>query len=171
MKVDSFGRVSIDEDEIINYLLKGQEIDGVFAPPEVVARHNELCVHFDKTDFLIPALGDLSETPENYHKARQDQWFFPMEYQQIDVYALLEGRCSSSEEIVRLRAEIDEFERRDAMMVLRLMVFLVDDFRKRKIVWGVGRGSSVASFALYLIGITKINPMKYGLEIGDFLKD
>jgi DNA polymerase III alpha subunit len=42
--------------------------------------------------------------------------------------------------------------------------------RKNKIVWGVGRGSSVASYVLFLIGIHKVNSLKYNLDIKEFLK-
>jgi DNA polymerase III alpha subunit len=42
--------------------------------------------------------------------------------------------------------------------------------RSSNIVWGVGRGSSVASYALYLIGIHKIDPIKYNLSINEFFK-
>ena len=38
------------------------------------------------------------------------------------------------------------------------------------IVWGVGRGSSVASFCLFLIGVHKINPMIYNLDYTEFLR-
>jgi DNA polymerase III alpha subunit len=42
--------------------------------------------------------------------------------------------------------------------------------RKNNILWGVGRGSSVASFVLYLIGIHRINSLFYNLPIEEFLK-
>ncbi len=54
--------------------------------------------------------------------------------------------------------------------VLNLLLYLVDHFRTNKIVWGVGRGSSVASYILYLIGIHKVDSIKYDLDIGEFLK-
>ena len=51
------------------------------------------------------------------------------------------------------------------------MIYLVDYMRKNKIVWGVGRGSSVASYVLYLIGVNKIDSIKYKLECQEFLRD
>jgi DNA polymerase III alpha subunit len=42
--------------------------------------------------------------------------------------------------------------------------------RENDIVWGVGRGSSVASYTLYLIGVHKIDSIKYELDINEFLK-
>lgn len=55
-------------------------------------------------------------------------------------------------------------------MLLRYMIYLVDYMRENKIVWGVGRGSSVASYVLYLIGIHKINSIHYDLDWKEFLR-
>ena len=44
------------------------------------------------------------------------------------------------------------------------MIFLVDTLRQNNVIWGVGRGSSVSSYVLYLIGINRINPMKFNLN-------
>jgi DNA polymerase III alpha subunit len=50
------------------------------------------------------------------------------------------------------------------------MKYLVDTLRKNIIVWGVGRGSSVASYILYLIGVHRIDSLYYDLDIAEFLK-
>jgi DNA polymerase III alpha subunit len=62
------------------------------------------------------------------------------------------------------------FQERDMFIVLKYLKYLVDIMRKNNIVWGVGRGSSVASFVLFLIGIHRINSLYFQLEIGEFLK-
>ena len=62
------------------------------------------------------------------------------------------------------------FQEREAFDLLRYLKYLVDTMRKNNIVWGVGRGSSVASYVLYLIGVHKINSMYYDLDIAEFLK-
>jgi DNA polymerase III alpha subunit len=54
--------------------------------------------------------------------------------------------------------------------LLFYLKYLVDTMRENKIVWGVGRGSSVASYVLYLIGVHKIDSIKYELDINEFLK-
>jgi DNA polymerase III alpha subunit len=43
--------------------------------------------------------------------------------------------------------------------------------RKYDIIWGVGRGSSVASYVLYIIGIHRINSIQYDLDYKEFLRD
>ena len=50
------------------------------------------------------------------------------------------------------------------------MKYVVDTLRDNNIVWGVGRGSSVSSYVLYLIGIHKIDSVKYALPIDEFFK-
>jgi DNA polymerase III alpha subunit len=47
---------------------------------------------------------------------------------------------------------------------------MVDTFREEKIVWGVGRGSSVASYVLYLLGVHKVDSLKYNLNVDEFLR-
>jgi DNA polymerase III alpha subunit len=42
--------------------------------------------------------------------------------------------------------------------------------RANNIVWGVGRGSSVASYVLFLIGIHKVDSLYYDLPIEEFLR-
>ena len=54
--------------------------------------------------------------------------------------------------------------------LLHFMKYLVDTLRKNNVVWGVGRGSSVASYILYLIGVHKVDSIKYNLDINEFLK-
>jgi DNA polymerase III alpha subunit len=54
--------------------------------------------------------------------------------------------------------------------VLTTMKYVVDTLRANNIVWGVGRGSSVSSYVLYLIGIHKIDSVKYDLPIDEFFK-
>jgi DNA polymerase III alpha subunit len=70
----------------------------------------------------------------------------------------------------RVEMELALYEARKLYPVLQLMIYIVDTLRKNNLVWGVGRGSSVASYILYLIGIHKIDSVKYNLNIEEFLK-
>jgi len=47
---------------------------------------------------------------------------------------------------------------------------MVDTFRKNNVVWGVGRGSSVSSYVLYLLGVHRVDSIKYKLNINEFLR-
>ena len=70
----------------------------------------------------------------------------------------------------RTQDELMMFESRNLMPVLRYIKYLVDTMRNNNIVWGVGRGSSLASFVLFLIGINKVNPLLHNLDIHEFLR-
>jgi DNA polymerase-3 subunit alpha len=166
---DPYGRVIFDEDALYDMLMNGDDITGLFG--DNLERYNELCEFNDKSEFTIGNPPDIDISVDDYHSARQQEWLIPDQYQGIDVWDILIGKCKNDDEINRVMAEKVLFQKRDLDDVLRLMLYLVDSFRERGILWGVGRGSSVASFVLYLIGITKINPMRYGLAIDEFLRD
>ena len=55
--------------------------------------------------------------------------------------------------------------------LLKIVKYLVDTFEKNNIIWGVGRGSSVASYALHLLGLHMIDSIKYNLPIEEFFKE
>ena len=69
-----------------------------------------------------------------------------------------------------MQNEYDLFEKKNFIRVLQFLIYFVDTLRENNIVWGVGRGSSVASFCLFLIGVHKINPLLYNLDYTEFLR-
>ena len=113
----------------------------------------------------------------------QGEWFMPDEYKQYDLFSFLNVRVSEETNIpfsnlsyqdtleyARMQEELKEFQERGMIQLLRYMKYLVDFMRENDIVWGVGRGSSVASYVLYLIGVHKINSIQYGLDWREFLR-
>jgi DNA polymerase III alpha subunit len=99
-----------------------------------------------------------------------NNWFFPKEYQNFDIAKFVLEQCKNDAELQRAGEELLMYQERDLFMLLRYLKYLVDTMRKHKIVWGVGRGSSVSSFVLYLIGVHRINSLYYDLQISEFLK-
>lgn len=96
-------------------------------------------------------------------------WLIPDEYKNMDIERLLIERCAAPNS-QRLIQELALFRKYDMIIVLKAMKYLVDTMRSENIVWGVGRGSCVASYALYLLGVHKIDPVKYNLPINEFFK-
>ena len=78
--------------------------------------------------------------------------------------------CTTKTEIERIEMEYAMFDDRGLVPLLQFLIFIVDYMRKYEIVWGVGRGSSVASYALFLIGVHKVDSIRYSLPIEEFLK-
>ena len=99
-----------------------------------------------------------------------NNWHMPEKYYQINVLQWLLERCQSDEERLRVQMEYDLFEKKKFIRVLQFLIYFVDTLRANNIVWGVGRGSSVASFCLFLIGVHKINSLLYNLDITEFLR-
>ena len=100
----------------------------------------------------------------------QGEWFMPDEYKNMDIYRYIEERCGNTEQIQRVDEEFIAYEEKGLLELLRYMVYLVDFMRENDIVWGVGRGSSVASYVLYLIGVHRIDSIQYDLDWREFLR-
>lgn len=121
---------------------------------------------------LIPlkSYQPLPYDQNQFDNVLQSEWFMPDEYKNLDIYRYLEEKCATPEEVKRVDEEYTEYEKRGLLDLLRFLVYLVDIMRKNNIVWGVGRGSSVASYILYLIGIHKINSIQYELDWHEFMR-
>ena len=87
----------------------------------------------------------------------------------MDIEAFLVDHCPE-QNYDRLLQEIELYKNHNLIPVLRAMKYVVDTLRSNGIVWGVGRGSSVASYVLFIIGIHKIDSVKYKLPINEFFK-
>ena len=110
------------------------------------------------------------ETLENFDHKNINNWHMPAKYYQINVLQWLLDKCQNDEEKMRVQMEYSLFEQKKFIKVLQFLIYFVDTLRANNIVWGVGRGSSVASFCLFLIGVHKINPLLYNLDITEFLR-
>ena len=111
---------------------------------------------------------DISVT--EFDRALQEDWLMPEEYKDMDIAKWVLDKCTNQDQLQRVGAELLEFQRRDMMNLLKWMKYFVDTCRTNQVVWGVGRGSSVASYVLYLIGVHRIDSMKYNLDWQEFLR-
>jgi DNA polymerase III alpha subunit len=100
----------------------------------------------------------------------------PQHYKDLDVeeYITLlipkSNGVGSNPANARVEQELAEFKARNLFPILQLLIYIIDTMRKNNLVWGVGRGSSVASYILYLLGVHKVDSVKYNLDIKEFLK-
>ena len=107
---------------------------------------------------------------EQFDEDCRSRWFIPKEYNDFDIAQFVLAQCKTDAELQRAGEELLLYQERDMFILLKYLKYLVDTLRANNIVWGVGRGSSVASFVLYLIGIHRINSLYYDLPITEFLK-
>ena len=146
--------------------------------------HVVLCDPSDDIDKFNAAMQDqhlpeltkyiaLDVDQKTFDGALQSEWFMPDEYKDINVYEYVLGKAETpcpQHVQDRIWQELDAFRERGMKDLLRYMIYLVDFMRENDIVWGVGRGSSVASYVLYLIGVHKIDSIQYGLDWREFLR-
>jgi DNA polymerase III alpha subunit len=170
--VDAWGRVALDPQRAFELAYQGFEVWAIPTLPDpIIDDFNALVTRFDKEEFQMEFLSEPTNTPEEEHARRASTWLISDDIKTIPVREFLISLCKRGDEIERVNHEMDLFEARDLVPLLQLMMYLVDHFRRNKIVWGVGRGSSVASYCLFLIGVHKIDSIKYGLSVNEFLKD
>lgn len=108
-------------------------------------------------------------TIEQYDQACQSDWFIPEEYKNFDIEEFLVSVCPQ-QNYQRLIEELEEYKSRNMMMLLKTLKYLIDTLRVNNIVWGVGRGSSVASYVLFLLEVHRIDSIKYNLDWREFLR-
>jgi DNA polymerase III alpha subunit len=171
VKVNMYGQAILSSDNLRELLLQGKNISHLN-----VIFDEEIELFQKHQSELLPEIITFLDAPEekltfdDFHQKCADDWIFPVVYQQIDVKSWLLDKCKTQQEIDRVNEEYILYEERDLIMLLRLFIFLVDYMRKNKFVWGVGRGSSVSSYILYLIGVHRVDSLKYGFDIKDYLK-
>jgi hypothetical protein len=173
MEINTYGQVEISEREAFESLYgkKIPDLRGVYIDLEsVIDQYNQARkINADR----IPELSILTEpniSIEEFDKINQKNWFMPEEYRLYDIVDWLYCQCRTMEQKDRVAEELRLFAQHDMILLLKYVKYLVDTMRKNNIVWGVGRGSSVASYVLYLIGAHKIDSLKFQLDINEFLK-
>lgn len=107
---------------------------------------------------------------EDFDHRNQQCWFMPDEYKQLDVAKLVLDLCKTDAELQRVGEELLLYQERNLFDLLRYLKYLVDVMRENRLIWGVGRGSSLASYVLYLLGVHRINSMFYDLDPQEFLR-
>ena len=168
MHTDNYGQQVLNETDLCNIYLSN---------PDQIINSALTSDHITFDDILDlvnkPTLVDYVEQTssiEQFDNILQNNWYMPEEYKTFDIAKHVLDLCKTEEELQRVGEELIMFQERDMFMLLRYCKYLVDTMSKHNIVWGVGRGSSVASYVLYLLGIHRINSLHYDLSIDEFLK-
>ena len=172
MKTDELGIPRFSNRDLIDMIYSGHA-DKV---------HVVLCDPSDDVDKFNTAMSEqglptlqkyipLDVDQKTFDGVCQSEWFMPQEYKELDVYSFVMNKAGDDlAELERIEEELAQFRVRGMNNLLRYMIYLVDFMRENGIVWGVGRGSSVASYVLYLIGVHRINSIQYGLDWREFLR-
>ena len=165
VRLNKHNQMILNEQDLVSAWLEDKTVtSGTFENNQVINRYNTLCDIFE--------IGDKISTIDEFKdESYVENWFMPEEYKTLDIYTYVMDKCIDNlVASTRVEQELEMFKERGMYPVLQFLVYFVKICKENNIVLGVGRGSSVASYVLYLIGIHKINSLKYDLDIREFLK-
>jgi len=172
MNYDPYGQAYTDTRELCDLLYQNPELDlSRFRVVDSLPYNTAVMQTFSGFPQLKQYVVPREEVPvELFHWSQQQTWYMPQEYQDLDIAQHILGLCTTDAELQRVGEELLLYQERDLFPLLRYLKYFVDTMRANGVVWGLGRGSSVASYVLYLLGVHKINSMYYDLDIKEFLK-
>ena len=169
IQLDKYSRQILTEDQAVEMLYMDPSIDVTDLTVGDVDKFNTASrlLHLNT---VLTQLDDLGSDPLEFHRMNQQNWHMPNEYKQLDIAEYILSLCNTDAELQRVGQELLLYQERNMFDLLRFLHYIVDTMRANNIVWGVGRGSSVASYILYLLGVHKINSLYYDLDIAEFLR-
>jgi len=168
--------------------------DGVsIVPPEMVA--HLLLMGVQPTQLRID--GDTWEIQQfNSNVPAEDElqaatdpvkinlaWQLPDEYRNLDLtLRVVDALDERSKELnytslelthaaARIAKELIEINRRGMQEFMQTVVYVLDVFRKHGVVWGVGRGSSCASYILFVLGLHSVDCLRLDVPMEEFFHD
>lgn len=173
MHKSKFGEMVLEENDLCDLVMQGQDLRQLNHAVVSSDINLERLIH-DIEDpgalmtWTFPEASDIS-VPE-FDLKRQSRWFMPDEYKNMDIAKYLLDLCDTQDQLQRVGQELLLYQDRNLMDLLCYLKYLVDTMRDNNVIWGVGRGSSVSSYVLYLLGVHRVDSMYYDLDVGEFLR-
>jgi len=164
--IDEQGNVVYFTDSLIELLYNGEIPSEILFPQEdidVIAFNKHSYENYDDIEYKLPK--KLLTTEE-----RKNNWFYPNKYDDINLEEYFLNLCKNDIEKKRVIKEIHTYDEKGFNKFLRCCIFLSDRIKENNWVIGVGRGSSCASYLLFLLKIHLVDSIKYELNIEEFLK-
>jgi DNA polymerase III alpha subunit len=171
MKQNNHGEMIFDEADVCDLLMQGRapnSIKGMLVDRTVSIER--AIQHLDTYPELIQYVERNDVYTNVFDQEHQARWRMPEEYKNLDIAEYVLGLCTTEAELQRCGHELLLYQEKDLFNLLRYLKYLVDLMTENRVIWGVGRGSSVASYVLYKLGVHKIDSMFYKLEPEEFLR-
>jgi hypothetical protein len=169
MKTDAVGQIVLGEADLINLIMQGRDLESVSGALV------DGSVDIEAAAFWLEHVPDFTHWSEPDAQAvfdhmQQSEWHMPPEYKILDIAEHVLSLCATEAQLQRCGSELLLYQDRSLFDLLRYLKYLVDVMRHNHVIWGVGRGSSVASYVLYLLGVHRIDSMYYELDAREFLR-
>lgn len=173
MQKNKFGEIVHDADSLCDLVMQGRDIWNLprFTVDRSVGIEHMVKLLADPSKIMTWTFAEGSDisVPE-FDRIRQKKWFMPDNYVNMDIAKHVLDLCETQEQLQRVGEELLLYQERDLFDLLRYLKYLVDVMRDNRVIWGVGRGSSVASYVLFLLGVHRIDSMYYELDPREFLR-
>jgi len=162
------GDSTVDAKYIINNITKGNIVDSLFV--------EELTDEIIQYNRLVPKSEKIS-VKSKFNNLSFD-WNIPEEYKTLNVISYVADKLAQQSDSVddielreqRCAEELVIYKKMGLFDTLRTLIYIINTLIEKNIVWGVGRGSSVSSYVLYVIGVHDVDSFLYDLNIEDFLR-
>ena len=161
-----------NDDDVAELLMQGRDIkslDGMIVDSTVNIEKIVEFVDDFPNKFTYYNFVDDQLIPDWDH-VKQQNWYMPQEYKDMDIAQYILNLCDNETELQRCGEELLLYQERNLFELLKFLKYLVDVMQANHVIWGVGRGSSVASFILYKMGVHRIDSIFYKLNINEFLR-
>jgi DNA polymerase III alpha subunit len=173
MQTNQYGEIVLDEQDLCGLVLQGRDLKSLKHVTVDPAVNLESVIHvLENPDAPITwTFPDNSNcSVADYDALKQRHWHMPDQYRKMDIAEHVLSLCRTDAELQRCGHELMLYQERGLFDLLKYLTYLVDVMRDNRVIWGVGRGSSVSSYVLYLLGVHRINSIFYDLDVGEFLR-
>jgi len=174
MVVDEYGTVGYTQQEVIDYLRINPNFDitglHITDGQSYIKGREFLSLERTMPEISLWDNRSYDFSLEEYHRELQKMWLMPDQYSNMNMDEFLLSLCKTDIERTRVQEELELYEKYNLMNLLRYLKYLRETADQNDIVWGVGRGSSCCSYCLYLMGIHRVDSLKYNLDITEFLR-
>jgi DNA polymerase III alpha subunit len=170
MTNDRYGQIIYTEQDLVDLLLGGHEISKLDQIIVDTSVNIDSILEIVESRLNFVHATDSIESIQEFDQRLQSHWHMPQEYCQMDIAEYVLSLCSTSEQLQRVGQELLLYADQNLFNLLRYLKYLVDVMKANNVIWGVGRGSSVASYVLYLLEVHRVDSMYYNLDIREFLR-
>ena len=172
MTSNQYGEIVLDETDLCDLIMKGHDLTQMKCVVDRTVDIESIIHLIEDPGQLItwtfPYNSDISVL--DWDSMQQRNWHMPDQYRQLDIAEHVLGLCQSDAELQRCGGELLLYQERNLFDLLRYLKYLVDVLIENRLIWGVGRGSSVASYVLYKLKVHRIDSLYYELDPSEFLR-
>jgi DNA polymerase III alpha subunit len=172
MKINKHSQQIYSEQDVCDLLMQGHSVNDLLGMTVDCTVNLESAAEILNDIPKFVEYNDLVEqlSTEEFDHKNQSQWFMPDRYKNLDIAEHVLNLCTTNDQLQRVGDELMLYQERNLFDLLRYLKYLVDTMTAHNVIWGVGRGSSVASYVLYLLGVHRIDSMHYDLDPREFLR-